>query len=96
GTACGIPAKQAGLSFCDLSMESSMRTFGKLMVAGVLVFAALQLVRPGIPAKPATAELQAPPEVKRILQKDCYSCHSDERLLAWFDQIVPRLLAGTA
>jgi Haem-binding domain/Cytochrome P460 len=54
-----------------------------------LAFAALQLVRPGIPAQPATAELQAPPEVKRILQKDCYSCHSDERRLAWFDQIVP-------
>lgn len=66
-----------------------MQTFGKLMFAGVLVFAALQLVRPGIPSVPTTAEVQAPPEVKRILQKDCYSCHSNERRLAWFDQIVP-------
>jgi hypothetical protein len=66
-----------------------MRTFGKLIVAGVLVFAVLQLVRPGIPAKPATAELQAPAEVKNILEKDCYSCHSDQRRLSWFDQIVP-------
>jgi hypothetical protein len=66
-----------------------MRMFGKLIVAGVFVFAVLQLVRPGIPAKPATAELQAPLEVKQILEKDCYSCHSDERRLAWFDQIVP-------
>jgi hypothetical protein len=66
-----------------------MRTFGKLIVAGVLVFAVLQLVRPGIPAKPATAELQAPAEVKHILERDCYSCHSDQRRLSWFDQIVP-------
>jgi Cytochrome P460/Haem-binding domain len=66
-----------------------MRTFGKLIVAGALVFAVLQLVRPGIPAKPAMAELQAPLEVKRVLEKDCYSCHSDERRLLWFDQIVP-------
>jgi hypothetical protein len=66
-----------------------MRTIGKLIVAGGVVFAALQLVRPGIPAKPATAEVQAPPQVKSILEKDCYSCHSDERRLAWFDQIVP-------
>jgi hypothetical protein len=63
--------------------------FGKLIVAGVFVFAVLQVVRPSIPAKPATAELQAPLEVKQILEKDCYSCHSDERRLAWFDQIVP-------
>jgi len=49
----------------------------------------LQFVRPGIPTHPATAELQAPPEVLRILDKDCYSCHSGERRLSWFDQIVP-------
>ena len=66
-----------------------MRTFGKLMVAGVVVFAVLQVVRPSIPVKPAAAELQAPPEVKRILEKDCYSGHSDQRRLSWFDQIVP-------
>jgi|HubBroStandDraft_1064217.scaffolds.fasta_scaffold23132_2 hypothetical protein len=66
-----------------------MRTLGKLILAGIVVFAALQLVRPTIPAKPATAELQAPPEIKHILETDCYSCHSDERQLAWFDHIVP-------
>ena len=66
-----------------------MRTTGKLIVVAVFVFALLQLVRPSIPVKPATAELQAPPEVKNVLEKDCYSCHSDQRLLAWFDQIVP-------
>jgi hypothetical protein len=33
--------------------------------------------------------LQAPLEIKHILEKDCYSCHSDQRRLSWFDQIVP-------
>ena len=66
-----------------------MRTIGKLIVAGVFVFAVLQGVRPSIPVKPATAELQTPPDVKDILEKDCYSCHSDQLRLAWFDQIVP-------
>jgi hypothetical protein len=66
-----------------------MRTIGKLIVAGVLVFAVMQVVRPSIPVKPATAELQTPPDVKSVLEKDCYSCHSDQRQLAWFDQIVP-------
>jgi Haem-binding domain/Cytochrome P460 len=66
-----------------------MSMIGKLIVAAVVVFAVLQVVRPGIPAKPPTAELQVPPDVKHILEKDCYSCHSDQRRLAWFDQIVP-------
>ncbi|HEY6770351.1 MAG TPA: cytochrome P460 family protein [Candidatus Sulfotelmatobacter sp.] len=66
-----------------------MRTFGKLVVAGIVVFAVLQAVRPSIPAKAPTAEVQAPPEVKRILAKNCYSCHSDQRRLSWFDEIVP-------
>jgi hypothetical protein len=66
-----------------------MRTLAKLMIAAVFILAALQLVRPSIPAKPATADLQAPPEIKHILEKDCYSCHSDQRRLSWFDQIVP-------
>ena len=66
-----------------------MKTFVRLMVAAVVIFVALQFVRPGIPTMPTADEVQAPPEVKQILQKDCYSCHSDERRLSWFDQIVP-------
>jgi Haem-binding domain/Cytochrome P460 len=66
-----------------------MRMLGKLLVAGIVLFAALQFVRPSIPVRPTQAELQAPPAVKGILEKDCYSCHSDEKRLAWFDEIVP-------
>jgi Cytochrome P460/Haem-binding domain len=66
-----------------------MKTFGKLIAAGVAIFAALQAVRPSIPAGPATSEVQAPPEIRRILEKDCYSCHSDQPQLSWFDQVVP-------
>jgi Haem-binding domain len=66
-----------------------MTTLAKLAVAGVVAFGALQFVRPPIPARPAAAELQAPLEVKQILDKSCYSCHSDQVRLAWFDQIVP-------
>jgi hypothetical protein len=66
-----------------------MKKFGGLIVAGVVIFVVLQAVRPSIPTRPATAEVQAPPEIQRILEKDCYSCHSDERRLSWFDQVVP-------
>jgi hypothetical protein len=66
-----------------------MKTFSKLAVAGVSVFAVLQVVRPSIPVQPTIAEVQAPPEVRRILDANCYSCHSDQRRLSWFDQLVP-------
>jgi hypothetical protein len=66
-----------------------MKILGRILVAGLVAFALMQLVRPAIPSKAATAEVQAPPGVRRILEKDCYSCHSDQRRLSWFDQIVP-------
>jgi mono/diheme cytochrome c family protein len=66
-----------------------MKTLLRLAAAGIVAFILLQLVRPGIPTRPAEAEIAAPPEIRQILQKDCYSCHSDERRLAWFDQVVP-------
>ncbi len=66
-----------------------MKIMGKLAIAALGAFAVLQAVRPSIPARPSTAELQAPPEVKHILEKSCYSCHSDQRRLSWFDEIVP-------
>ena len=36
-----------------------------------------------------TAEIAAPPEVKRVLKNSCYNCHSNETQLAWFDQFAP-------
>jgi hypothetical protein len=66
-----------------------MKIYGKFAIAGVVAFAVLQLVRAPIPAKPATAEVDVPQNVRSILDGSCYSCHSDERKLSWFDQIVP-------
>lgn len=66
-----------------------MKVIGTLLLAGAAGFVLLQFVRPSIPFRHATEEVQTPPEIKHVLEKDCYSCHSDERRLAWFDQIVP-------
>lgn len=69
-----------------------MRAIWKLGIAAGALFVLAQLIRPTIPAKPPIAEIQAPPAVMQILDKSCYSCHSDERRLAWFDQIEPAYL----
>ena len=66
-----------------------MTTIGRLAIARAVVFGALQFVRPSIPTEPPPAELQTPPEVRRIFDESCYPCHSDQGRLRWFDQIVP-------
>jgi Haem-binding domain/Cytochrome P460 len=52
-------------------------------------FVCLQFIRPELTNPPVTAELQAPMEVKQVLRNSCYSCHSNETKLPWFDKVVP-------
>ena len=66
-----------------------MRWMIRLAALGCFVFLVLQFVRPELMNPPVTAEIQAPPEVKAILKNSCYSCHSNETTLPWFDQVVP-------
>jgi Haem-binding domain/Cytochrome P460 len=66
-----------------------MKRFAICVLSGIVAFGMLQLVRPSIPSEPLTAEIQIPPEVRHVLEKNCYSCHSDQRRLAWFDEVVP-------
>ena len=75
-----------------MGRERFVRAIQKLGIATCALFVLAQLVRPVIPAKPATAEIQAPLAAKQILNKSCSSCHSDERRLSWFDQIEPAYL----
>lgn len=65
------------------------KTFRKILAALLVIFIALQFVRPSIPQQPVTSDIQAPPEVKAILKRACYDCHSNETELRWFDQISP-------
>ena len=59
------------------------------LIIGLAAFLAIQFVRPAIGNPPATAELAAPPEVRRVLKTSCYNCHSNETKLSWFDQVAP-------
>ena len=49
----------------------------------------IQFIRPKLDDPPVTGDLQAPAEVKSILQRACYDCHSNETRLAWFDKPAP-------
>jgi Haem-binding domain/Cytochrome P460 len=69
--------------------KSRLRKLLRFAVVCGFLFAVAQLVRPRLTNLPVTADLQAPPEVKEVLRNSCYSCHSNETKLPWFDQVVP-------
>lgn len=66
-----------------------MKLLLRIALAGLLVFVLLQCIRPSIPTAPAVAEVHAPEDATHVLKTSCYSCHSNERRLAWFDEVVP-------
>jgi cytochrome c553 len=76
--------------------RSTARILTYLIVFALLGFIAIQFVRPSLENPPVTAELQAPPEVKQVLKNSCYSCHSNETKLPWFDRVAPAYWLVTA
>lgn len=60
-----------------------------MLLVGVIVFAAMQLVTPPVKNAPVTNPIKAPADVVAILQRACYDCHSNETNLSWYDKIAP-------
>ena len=65
------------------------RTVAVTLGLALLSLAAVQLIRPSIPFSPARSEVSAPVAATQVLRNSCYSCHSNEPKLSWFDEIVP-------
>ena len=59
------------------------------LIFAVFVFAMLQVASPKITNPPVTGDFKAPANVKAIIQRACYDCHSNETDLRWFDKIAP-------
>jgi Haem-binding domain/Cytochrome P460 len=72
-----------------MQSRSKSRTFRWLGIALFAIFLAFQLVSPRLVNPPVTAELKAPPEVRRVLRNSCYNCHSNQTHLLWYDRIAP-------
>jgi len=65
------------------------RTVAVTLGLALLSLVAIQLIRPSIPFSTECSEVPAPVAATQVLRTSCYSCHSDERKLSWFDEIVP-------
>ena len=60
-----------------------------LLIIAVLALLAAQLVPVDRSAPPVTSDLPTPPDVKRILQRSCYTCHSHETVWPWYGYVAP-------
>jgi hypothetical protein len=57
-------------------------------VATVLLVVA-QFVPVDTSNPPVTAEIDAPADVKGILERSCYDCHSNETTWPWYSRVAP-------
>lgn len=60
-----------------------------VLVAGVGLLVAIQLVRFERTNPPVTGEIDAPADVKAVLRRACYDCHSNETVWPWYSQVAP-------
>lgn len=53
------------------------------------LFGAIQLLPAGRTNPPVTGDLVAPAEVRAVLQRACYDCHSNETRWPWYAYVAP-------
>jgi len=61
------------------------RVFSFLLLGIIIV----QFIQPRFENPEVTGDITAPAEVKAILKRACFDCHSNETKLLWFDRISP-------
>jgi cytochrome c551/c552 len=69
--------------------RSAMRIGFGIFVSLVVVFVLIQFIAVDKSNPPVTADILTPPEVKAILRRACYDCHSNETVWPWYSQVAP-------
>jgi hypothetical protein len=54
-----------------------------------IVLLAIQLVPVERSNPPVEGEMPAPPEVREVLRRACYDCHSNETVWPWYSHVAP-------
>jgi hypothetical protein len=61
----------------------------RVLIAVVVVFILIQLVPLDRGNPPAAAPIEAPPEVRRVLEASCFDCHSHATRWPWYAWVAP-------
>jgi len=73
----------------DVTPRKPRKWLRRSFVVLVVVFLGLQLVPVDRHNPPVVADIVAPDEVKGILKRACYDCHSNETRWPWYSYIAP-------
>jgi hypothetical protein len=61
-----------------------------VVLAVAVAFVVIQFVPVARPSNPpVTSEVPASPEVRAILRRACYDCHSNETVWPWYSKVAP-------
>lgn len=72
-----------------MSQQRSWKKLTLCMGGLVAVFVGIQFIPVDTTNPPVTANVEAPAEVKTILQTSCYDCHSNQTRWPWYSRIAP-------
>jgi len=66
-----------------------MRRLGHWILVAAIVLVSIQYIPMDQPNPPVLAEVDAPANVKRVLERSCYDCHSNQTRWPWYSRIAP-------
>jgi hypothetical protein len=61
----------------------------RVILIGIAALAAAQLVPVSRQNPPVQQEVPAPPQVREVLRRSCYDCHSNETRWPWYSRVAP-------
>ena len=70
-------------------MKYILKVIMYILLSLLGIFVLLQLVPVKRTNPPVTSEIKLPPEMKKIVKKACYDCHSNETKWPWYSYIAP-------
>lgn len=66
-----------------------MKRAAKIVLGIVVVFLLMQLGQCERTNPPVTGEIDAPADVKAVLDRACYDCHSNRTVWPWYARVAP-------
>ena len=70
-----------------MKLSNRLKAFSLTAVALTVVVTAVSFTTTVVDNPPVTGEIQVPADVKQLLQRACYDCHSNTPHLKWFDKL---------
>lgn len=61
----------------------------KVLIVLAVIIIAIQFIPVSKTNPPVNADFNGPPEIKSILKRVCYNCHSNETVWPWYSHVAP-------